>query len=140
MANMGKKLRIRILVLLHQLFYNYGIRKLVANPSGPVLVTRNPHGRGYPLNYSIEPPPVRTTNQFVAAEYSGCCLECCLHRTKCTVVVNTETRTRLLSGVLSECRLANMQRKKRSRTENRHANTDDRHVFPKCLTRGAAKL
>ena len=37
-------------------------------------------------------PPVPTTNQIVAADYSGCCLECCLHRTTRTVVVHTEEK------------------------------------------------
>ena len=50
----------------------------------------NQHGRGCPLNYSTEHIPVPTTNQLVATNYSGCCLEWCLHRTKRTVVVNTE--------------------------------------------------
>ena len=39
-------------------------------------------------------PPGPTTNQLLAADYSGCCLvSCCMHRTKRTAVVNTETNT-----------------------------------------------
>ena len=54
----------------------------------------NLHGRAYILSIiQHRVPPVPTTNQLVAADYSGCCLECCLHRTKRTVVVNTERNT-----------------------------------------------
>ena len=38
-------------------------------------------------------PPVPTTNQLGATDFSGCCRECCLHRTKRTVFVKTETNT-----------------------------------------------
>ena len=47
-------------------------------------------------------PLVPTTYQLVAADYCGCCLERCLHRTKCTVVVKPQSETRLTTGVLSE--------------------------------------
>ena len=43
-------------------------------------------------------PPVPTTNQLVATHYKCCSLECRLHRTKRTVVVNTERNTPAVWG------------------------------------------
>ena len=56
----------------------------------------------YPLNYTTYSSPVPTTSPLVAADYSVCYLECCLHRTKRTAVVNTEKNTpeSMMSGVL----------------------------------------
>lgn len=47
-------------------------------------------------------PPVPTTSQLVATDHSsGFCLECCLHRTKRTVVVNTDRNTPAVWGAVS---------------------------------------
>ena len=52
-------------------------------------------------------PRVPTTNLLVAAEHSGCCFECCLHRTKRTVVMNTKRNAPAVWGTV-RVRLADM--------------------------------
>ena len=69
------------------------------------------HSRGYPLNCSIELPK---TNQLVTTDCNGGCLECCLHRAKRTVVVNTERNTLAVSGAVRVTTRAHVVKKEQS--------------------------
>ena len=75
--------------------------------------------------------PVPTTHQLAATNYSGCCLECYLHRTNRTVIVSTDEHA--WSAVSSDDPRA-CSEKKSNRTKNHHINIDDRPVFPSYLT------
>ena len=69
-------------------------------------------------------PPVPATNQLVAADYSGCCLEYCVDRTKRTVVVNTERKTPAAWGAVRVTTRGHAVKKEQSN----------------CPTKGAAQL
>ena len=88
------------------------------------------------ISYQLQQrvPPVPATNQPVATDYIGCCPECCLHRTKRTVVVDTERNVPAVWGAVRVTTRGHAMEKERSNRKNHHMNINDRHHTPDCLT------